>query len=120
MRPSVAALLLLSLAVTACKSESGGGPSEPSGPVTLRVFGFEGQPTSAFVIFHDFDGGAREWLLTGTNGELTFDAAPMVTVAMLNTAGDRLVAACESCHKKFKPGLTSMGIYKSPNYPPKN
>ena len=37
----------------------------------------------------------------------------------LNTAGDRLVAACEACHKQFKPGLTSMGIYKSPNYPPK-
>lgn len=41
-------------------------------------------------------------------------------VAMLNTAGDRLVASCEACHKKFKPGLTTMGIYKSPNYPPKN
>ncbi len=40
--------------------------------------------------------------------------------AMLNTAGDRLVAACEACHKQFKPGLTSMGIYKSPNYPAKN
>jgi hypothetical protein len=39
--------------------------------------------------------------------------------AALNTAGDRLVAACEACHKQFKPGLTSMGIYKSPNYPPK-
>ena len=41
------------------------------------------------------------------------------SVAMLNSAGDRLVAACEACHKQFKPGLTSMGIYKSPNYPPK-
>lgn len=41
------------------------------------------------------------------------------SVAMLNTAGDRLVASCEACHKKFKPGLTSMGIYKSPNYPPR-
>ena len=40
--------------------------------------------------------------------------------SMLNTAGDRLVAACEACHKQFKPGLTSMGIYKSPNYPAKN
>ena len=28
--------------------------------------------------------------------------------------------ACEACHKQFKPGLTSMGIYKSPNYPAKN
>ena len=41
-------------------------------------------------------------------------------VATLNTAGDRLVASCEACHKKFKPDLTSMGLYKSPNYPPKN
>ena len=39
-------------------------------------------------------------------------------VTALNEAGDRLVASCESCHKKFKPGLTSMGLYKSPNYPP--
>jgi len=41
-------------------------------------------------------------------------------VAALNTAGDRLVASCEACHIRFKPGLTSMGIYKSPDYPPKN
>ena len=47
-------------------------------------------------------------------------AADAKNVADLNAAGDRLVAACEACHKKFKPGLTSMGIYKSPNYPPKN
>lgn len=47
-------------------------------------------------------------------------AAQARNVAMLNTAGDRLVASCEACHKKFKPDLTSMGIYKSPNYPPKN
>ncbi len=47
-------------------------------------------------------------------------AAKARNVDMLNTAGDRLVAACEACHKQFKPGLTSMGIYKSPNYPPKN
>ncbi len=37
----------------------------------------------------------------------------------LNTAGDRLVAACEACHKKFKPDLPTMGLYKSPDYPPK-
>lgn len=47
-------------------------------------------------------------------------AAMSKDVAMLNAAGDRLVAVCEACHKQFKPGLTSMGIYKSPNYPPKN
>jgi hypothetical protein len=46
-------------------------------------------------------------------------AAQAKDAAGMNTAGDRLVAACEACHKKFKPGLTSMGIYKSPNYPPK-
>jgi len=34
----------------------------------------------------------------------------------LEIAGDKLVEACESCHRKFKPGLTSMGIYKSPDY----
>jgi hypothetical protein len=46
-------------------------------------------------------------------------AAQAKDVTALNAAGDRLVAACEACHKEFKPGLTSMGIYKSPNYPPK-
>lgn len=45
-------------------------------------------------------------------------AADAKDVAALNTAGDRLVASCEACHAKFKPGLTSMGVYKSPNYPP--
>ena len=40
-------------------------------------------------------------------------------VKALGAAGDRLVAACETCHKKFKPGLTSMGIYKSASYPTK-
>lgn len=46
-------------------------------------------------------------------------AAQARNVDAINLAGDRLVAACEDCHKQFKPGLTSMGIYKSPNYPPK-
>lgn len=38
-------------------------------------------------------------------------------VDQLTLAGDRLVAACEACHKAFKPDLPSMGIYKSPDYP---
>ncbi len=38
-------------------------------------------------------------------------------VALLNAAGDRLVAACEACHIDYKLGLPSMGIYKSPDYP---
>lgn len=59
---------------------------------------------------------ADELSAAGMDG---LNAAKARNVAMLNTAGDRLVAACESCHKKFKPGLTSMGIYKSPDYPPK-
>ena len=46
-------------------------------------------------------------------------AAQAKDVTALGTAGDRLVASCEACHKKFKPDLTSMGIYKSPTYPPK-
>ncbi len=46
-------------------------------------------------------------------------AAQARNVDALNKAGDNLVAACETCHAKFKPGLTSMGLYKSPNYPPK-
>ncbi len=45
-------------------------------------------------------------------------AAQIKNVQALNDAGDRLVASCESCHKKFKPGLTSMGLYKSTSYPP--
>ncbi len=46
-------------------------------------------------------------------------AAKARNVDQLNKAGDRLVAACESCHKAFKPDLPTMGLYKSPNYPPK-
>lgn len=46
-------------------------------------------------------------------------AAQARNVDQLNKAGDRLVAACESCHKSFKPDLPTMGLYKSPNYPPK-
>lgn len=38
-------------------------------------------------------------------------------VALLEAAGDRLVASCESCHVAYKLGLPSMGIYKSPDYP---
>lgn len=47
-------------------------------------------------------------------------AAQAKDTKALGIAGDKLVAACESCHKKFKPGLTSMGIYKSPSYPAKS
>lgn len=44
-------------------------------------------------------------------------AAKARNVANLGGAGDRLVESCEACHKAFKPGLPSMGIYKSPDYP---
>jgi hypothetical protein len=44
-------------------------------------------------------------------------AARARNVALLNAAGDRLVASCESCHLEYKLGLPSMGIYKSPDYP---
>jgi hypothetical protein len=53
-------------------------------------------------------------------GMTALAAAQAKDVNALNAAGDVLVATCESCHVKFKPGLTSMGIYKSPNYPPKD
>ena len=52
-------------------------------------------------------------------GMVALKAAQSKNVKGLSAAGDRLVAACETCHKKFKPGLTSMGLYKSPSYPPK-
>ena len=44
-------------------------------------------------------------------------AAKARNVALLNAAGDRLVASCESCHIEYKLGLPSMGIYKAPDYP---
>lgn len=47
-------------------------------------------------------------------------AAKARNVGALDKAGDRLVATCESCHKAFKPDLPTMGLYKSPNYPPKS
>src|SRR5690242_20917939 len=37
-------------------------------------------------------------------------AAEAKSVTDLNASGNRLVATCEACHKKFKPGLTSMGV----------
>ena len=46
-------------------------------------------------------------------------AAQAKDAVALDKAGDRLVAVCESCHKAFKPDLPTMGLYKSPNYPPK-
>jgi cytochrome c556 len=52
-------------------------------------------------------------------GMLALGAAQAKDGKALGEAGDKLVAACESCHKKYKPGLTSMGLYKSPSYPPK-
>jgi cytochrome c556 len=53
------------------------------------------------------------------SGMLALAAAQAKDGKALGDAGDKLVAACESCHKKFKPGLTSMGLYKSPSYPTK-
>ncbi len=46
-------------------------------------------------------------------------AAQGKDVGALDKAGDRLVTVCESCHKAFKPDLPTMGLYKSPNYPPR-
>jgi hypothetical protein len=40
-------------------------------------------------------------------------------IAAVNLAGDRLVEACEGCHKVFKPDLTTQGLYKDPDYPKK-
>ncbi len=47
-------------------------------------------------------------------------AAKATDAALLDKAGTRIVAACEDCHKKFKPDLPTMGLYKSPDYPPKS
>jgi len=47
----------------------------------------------------------------------TLTAAKAKDTTALNTAGDRLVEACEGCHKKFKPGLTTGGLYKAPDDP---
>ena len=52
-------------------------------------------------------------------GMVALKAAQDKNVKALGDAGDSLVVACESCHKKFKPDLTSMGLYKSPTYPPR-
>lgn len=52
-------------------------------------------------------------------GMLALKAAQARDVRALDIAGDDLVESCESCHKIYKPSLTSMGVYKSPNYPPR-
>ncbi|MEO1014096.1 MAG: hypothetical protein AAFX08_02795 [Pseudomonadota bacterium] len=53
-------------------------------------------------------------------GMEALEAAKARDVGALGLAGDRLVAACEACHIEFKPDLPSMGVYKSPDYPPRN
>jgi hypothetical protein len=46
-------------------------------------------------------------------------AAKARDVKALDEAGGKLVEACEACHKKFKPDLTTEGLYKSVDYPAK-
>lgn len=46
-------------------------------------------------------------------------AAQAKDVKALDEAGSKLVEACESCHKKFKPSLTTGGLYKSASDPAK-
>lgn len=45
-------------------------------------------------------------------------AAKARDVVAVGKAGDRLVEACEGCHKIFKPELPSMGLYHPPTWPP--
>lgn len=52
-------------------------------------------------------------------GMEALEAAQSKDVAAVGTAGDRLVEACEGCHKAFKPDLTTGGLYKDPGYPKK-
>lgn len=47
-------------------------------------------------------------------------AAQVKDVKALDEAGSQLVEACEACHKQFKPSLTTQGLYKSPDYPPRD
>jgi hypothetical protein len=54
-----------------------------------------------------------------TAGMNALKAAQSKDVKALDDAGSQLVEACEACHKKFKPSLTTGGLYKSPDYPPK-
>lgn len=65
--------------------------------------------------------GAANWIRMSDEmsaaGMDALAAAKARNVALLNAAGDRLVASCESCHIEYKLGLPSMGIYKSPDYP---
>lgn len=51
-------------------------------------------------------------------GMAALKAAQTKDVGALNVAGDKLVEACEACHKKFKPDLPSMGIVHKPDFPP--
>lgn len=65
--------------------------------------------------------GDRDWIkMSDEMSNAGMDALAAVkakNIDQLTFAGDRLVAACESCHKAFKPDLPSMGLYKSPDYP---
>ena len=58
--------------------------------------------------------------VTAAAGMDALSAAKATDAALLDKAGTRIVAACEDCHKKFKPDLPTMGLYKSPDYPPKS
>ncbi len=77
----------------------------------------DGPHDAAWVAESDWIAMADEMSAAGMDA---LDAAKARDVAALGRAGDRLVAACEACHIEYKPDLPSMGIYKSPDYPPRN
>lgn len=64
------------------------------------------------------DEGWREWSKKlGESGDLALEAAQSRDLDLVQTAGDRIVEACEGCHLDYKPDLPTGGLFGelSPN-----
>jgi len=48
--------------------------------------------------------------------QMAMNAARLQDVALLQSAGDRLIEACEGCHEDFKPDLPTEGLEHDPYY----
>jgi hypothetical protein len=74
---------------------------------SAMTLGGKGVNDNGWVRSPKWAGYAQE--LVDSAGD-SLKAAASRNVAALNTSGGRLVAACEGCHKAFKPDLPTEGV----------
>ncbi len=79
--------------------------------ITMRGTGVNDE---AWILEPDW----RRWAIDmqSTAGQ-ALSAVEAKDQARLKLVGDHLVEICQSCHRKYKPGLPSMGITRFPVYP---